>query len=402
MWRWIAGRGFGHWIRVAVVVALGLYASEAAREHHLWLWADLHMYQWLSELSPRPLKPRHTAIVLIDDDAFWKGPLAARIPLKRTYIARLVEAIDAGGAYVIALDIDFRSANPAGPARTHPDYEAETQELLKVLKAVATSRRLVLSRPVGANASHETVANFSIYDDQHLCDDAPSPHHRLHCGYLELPRDIRMLPPSLFLADGSYLPSFAVATVQARRRQDPNDEFESRQRLRFGSYIPSDTFRKEAVFPSGQILAASREERERKLGGKVVLVGGTWSELAYGRGSLVDLWDTPVGPIPGVFVHANYIEALLDDRVYVPLPGWLEFGVELVILGLCVLAFEVGRSTFRKALAIAALCAALLLTSYFAFQNVGRVFNVFIPLVFLVAHAILEQVLEWRKVALAT
>jgi CHASE2 domain-containing sensor protein len=400
LWRRVADKNLGHWLRVFVVVIIGLCASHVAREHQLWLWADLRWYQVVAELGWRPLKPRDTVVVLIDDQAFWKGELAGRLPLKRTFVARLVETIDEAGADVIAVDLDMRSADPTGAVRSHPDYAAETPPLIKALETAATRHRVVLSRALGVNRSNEAVAQSSIYDDDQLCERGESRELSFYCGYLEGPRDIRLIPPSVLLADGTYLASFAVATVHARRRQPPNEDFDTYRRLRYGSYIPIDVFKKTAVFPVGKILSSSASERRRVLEGKIVLVGGTWSQLAYGRGTLVDLWNTPVGDIPGVFVHANYIEALLDDRAHVMLPRWLAALIEIALLLLCALTFELTRRGILKTVAIAGLAMVVLAAEYFAFQNLGRVFDVFILLIFLIAHAGIEQILEWRAVAI--
>jgi hypothetical protein len=41
----------------------------------------------------------------------------------------------------------------------------------------------------------------------------------------------------------------------------------------------------------------------------------------------------------------------------------------------------------------------LLLANYFLLQNLGRFFDVFVPLMVIVGHAIWEQVRDWRSLA---
>jgi hypothetical protein len=68
------------------------------------------------------------------------------------------------------------------------------------------------------------------------------------------------------------------------------------------------------------------------LRGHIVVVGERTSE---------EFRDTEVGRIPGVVLQANYIESLLDDRYFVPVP------VELQVL-LSFLVFGFVEFTFRK------------------------------------------------------
>jgi CHASE2 domain-containing sensor protein len=419
-WLSLRRKNAGHWARVMLVIVLGLYASHLAREHKSWI--DLYLYQRLSELDWRPLEPRNTVIVLIDDEVFWRGRLAGRNPLKRDYLAELITVLDCAGADVIALDIDLRSPDPNGQPADHPDYASETTMLVKTIKRSTAgphpcitedasyrvpSRRIVLSRALGVSRDGNYVTEANIYDAAGFCHDDASPAAlTIYCGYLDLPQDIRILPPALLLDDGHRMASFALATVQARRRLKPDEGLDVQDRLRFGSYIPTETWHgKEKGGPTGvvflarEVLEQSPEARRQKFENKIVLVGGTWAELGYRRGQPVDLWPSPVGPIPGVFVHANYVEALLDSRTHVSLPELATRAIELGLLLLCLLAFELRIRVWPKISLVGAVLLSVLLIAYFAFQNLGLAFDVFIPLLFLVAHAGFEQVLEWRAKA---
>jgi len=55
---------------------------------------------------------------------------------------------------------------------------------------------------------------------------------------------------------------------------------------------------------------------EEKIQGRVVLIGANWHQLGSNRGDLVDSYSTPVGKLPGVFIHANYVQAILDGRSF--------------------------------------------------------------------------------------
>jgi len=402
-----------HWVAVCAVVVVGLYASHLAREHKLWV--DLYLYQRLSELSWRALEPRHTVVVLIEDEAFWRGDLAGRSPLKRDYLAGLVAALDCAGADVVALDIDVRSPDPDGRPVDHPDYASETAKFIAAIRTMAggphscldsgtssaAQRRIVLSKALGIDASGQYIPQANIYDPADFCrtDQGSENHLSIYCGYLELPSDIRVLPPLLRLKDGTRMQSFALAIVEARNRHASALD-SGHDRLQYGSYIPVETFRRHgAILLARDILQESPETRRRKLENKIVLVGGSWSEFAFGRGTPVDLWSTPVGQIPGVLLHANYVEALLDGRTYRPLPELAMESLEIALLLLCLLAFELELSAGRKTRVVGALLLCLILIGYIAFQNLGLVFDVFLPFLFLLGHALFEQILEWRTAA---
>jgi len=76
-----------------------------------------------------------------------------------------------------------------------------------------------------------------------------------------------------------------------------------------------------------------------KLGFKVVIIGGGWHQYGVDSGPQNDAHESPVGLVYGAFVHANYVEALLDSRAYSPMKeGWaitLEVGFS-AFLALCL------------------------------------------------------------------
>ena len=61
----------------------------------------------------RSSQPMST-LVLIGDDEFWLGELSGRRPVKRSYLAIIVRALDSESvnASVIALDFDLRLPKP--------------------------------------------------------------------------------------------------------------------------------------------------------------------------------------------------------------------------------------------------------------------------------------------------
>jgi CHASE2 domain-containing sensor protein len=70
--------------------------------------------------------------------------------------------------------------------------------------------------------------------------------------------------------------------------------------------------------------------------------------VALGRNSEhADYLSTVLGDVPGYVLQANYIEALLDDRLLWQLPRWLQFALMLVVFLAVQMAFSAEGGPFR-------------------------------------------------------
>jgi len=131
---------------------------------------------------------------------------------------------------------------------------------------------------------------------------------------------------------------------------------------------------------------------------KVVIVGGGWSSLAYKRGISVDLHDTPAGPMIGALVHANYVEAFLDRRIYRRESEIVTLLVEALLVSYVALSFVTTKSWQKlRALVLALVAGAGL--GYFDFTNRGVFFDPVFPILAITLHALFEEILEWKKKA---
>jgi len=397
-------KGWRYWLRVAVVLALGLYIGHELGQQRVWIRWRYALHQWMSSHGARAIEPAFTAVVLIGDEEYWHGELAGRTPIRRDYLARLVTALSEAEARVIAIDFDLRAMNPDGPGHDHSLYRAETDEFIRVLTRVATRRDVVLSKAVYSRDGRY-VRQPDVYDEAGLCPPKIGPsvsddrkkRHGVSCGYIALPYDLRLVPGPLELPTGEILDSLALAAVRATGRMVRGVKPEGM--VGYGSHIPEATFRERGLIVAARDLLAD-PANQPQLAGKVVIVGGAWSRFAYRRGPSVDTYPSPTGPMPGSLLHANFIEALMDNRVYAPVPELLLKAVELVLLALGAMMFALELPMWRKIVAVVLACVALLLFNYFAIQNLGRFVDILVPLVFLVLHTVVDQVLDWRRDAL--
>src|ERR1044071_1837332 len=67
--------------------------SDWAARQDFWPKARYVTYQFLTTLSWRKALPQNTVVVLVDDDEYWRGEPARRVPIKRAYLAKLLRAI---------------------------------------------------------------------------------------------------------------------------------------------------------------------------------------------------------------------------------------------------------------------------------------------------------------------
>jgi hypothetical protein len=299
--------------------------------------------------------------------------------------------LDAAAADVIALDFDLASPMPDGTLVEHPDYQRETKELLRAIKYVSQRRKIVLPRTLDFDRQHNYVLRSDIYDG---FDFGPN-NENIYMGYIALPYDLRRIPGTRELKGKDRIDSFAMAIVKARdadalRRLPKSDSF------LYGGYLRADDFPK---FAAEDVLGRRREVIN-KLSHKIVIVSGGWHKQGYDRGDQIDLYLTPVGWIGGAFIHANFVEALLDGRAY---KGWERWKVELllsvVILVVAIFAALEIHEGWRL-LFIPILCMLLFVISYLFLHNLGQFFDFSLPLILVLGHAALDQILEWRREAL--
>jgi hypothetical protein len=136
------------------------------------------------------------------------------------------------------------------------------------------------------------------------------------------------------------------------------------------------------VQPGEDATACAGSPRElADLSGKIVLIGEISREL--------DEHLTVLGRIPGVYLQANFMEALLDDRYYAGVPA-LDYVFGFVFLaGLEVILAIFRDSWVKKLAATLALVLAMLLLLYIVISNLHWYVN---PLPF-IALALLIRAL---------
>lgn len=380
-----------YWTEAVALTFLGVWAGHYISSHDIWLETRYSLYSLMQKTNWRKPYVQHTVVVTIDDDDYWKGDFNRRTPIRRDLLARLVSQLAEAQARVIAIDFDLRSPVSDGNPRETPIYQHETDGLIDAItKSCSEHHAVVLPATIGFDAANSYVLQSDIYSKASLPSDF------FFTGYIALPTDARAVPLDIALSGSKYLDSFALAAVRAYK-PDAVRRIKNLHIFPFGGYLDPGDFPK---LSARSVLSLDRASLQDQVGGKLVFVGSNWHRLGWNQGPLNDSHPTPVGPISGVFVHANYAEAILVGNYYWPALEPVAYTLEISVLLSIAFLFAVKMSAWKK-LAIVALASAFFITvGYVLLQNLGIYFDFFIPLVFLLLHVSADRILEWRRDAL--
>lgn len=418
IWNGIGGIARRHspayWLTAIAVLAITIWATpfidarvNLTRERN-WV------FQNLSQSATNPLAPRNVKAVLIKDDDFWDGDLHHRNPTDRAYLARLIRTLDAADASVIALDFDMRIPTSAGRVRPgdygavdpYPPYRAETDALVRAIGDVAQRRKVVLARTIGGPPDGPFVLVDDVFPAYGICvrpraDGAwdnpgtaefpltPRARANISCGYIALMDDSRRVaPPAPLRGQATRIDSLSVAVARAR---DPSAIPDFGERRFYASYIPTSQMNNPHVAVSAHDVLADTDGARAVVQGWPVIVGAAWNLRAKGSGLMVDLHDSPIGPVSGLMIHQNLAEAVLSRRIF-PSPSENTLrGLEVLVGASAAVFFALFRRLWARLAAVAAAMAALFLTQWLTLQLFGGFFDAFIPVFGLGLHAVADR-----------
>ena len=390
LYRLLARRSKTYWALAVAAIVAGIILGVKLEDKDIWVTLRFKLYQSLQGLEPRSPRPIRTALVLIDDDDFWKGRLEGRMPLKRDYLADLLRAVDACGPAVIALDIDLRSPVQTDKHWGDPGYAAEDQELTAAIQQVSEHRPIVLPATIDSDDKGDYVLESAIYGA------LPLRVGKIQEGYIQLPYDMRRIPISQPLGGGGRVDSFAEAIVRAT-----NANLLSQINDKESNSLPFGTFMRETKFPrksAGDILRQATGACT-PLRCNIAIIGKAWNQNEYNFEEPIDLHDSTVGPMRGAFIHANYVEAIIASRTYRPIGEKYAISIETVFSVFVCLLLASSLGQYKKLLSVLATCLAVFLTSYLFWQNLGTFFDFFFPVLFLLVHAFGDYWHEQHKLA---
>jgi CHASE2 domain-containing sensor protein len=392
-------KGWGHWLRFALLLTAAGYAghllssSTALTQFRYWIYHRQLMMRDSSQLYPK-----RTALVLLNDDDYWGDSFQSRTPLKRGQLADLVDRLGEAGVSTVALDVDLRSPLPEKPGFEFPDYKAEDAQLISAIRRMcAGGRHVVLASSVSfGDDGYEEIP--SIYTDS--LKDLPC----VKTGHIQLPFDMRRMAGRVELANGGHLDSMSLAVTGIA---DPTAHDQAAANtghgFRFSEYLTEANFSppggRQFIFNGQQIKTMDIAKLRDLLADKLVFVGAKWHANAYGAGPFVDVHNSPGGLEPGVMLHANYVEAMLDRTgTFTPIS---DSTAELLEIGLALVLAMIGVLEIHTAWKWAAFAIGIVLSILFTYtllQNLGLFLDFLIPMLMIIVHAIAEEAIKaWHE-----
>jgi CHASE2 domain-containing sensor protein len=394
-------KGIWHWLRFALLLVAAGYAGHLLSSS-TWLtgfrYAIYHRQLMMRDRSS--LYPTRTALVLLNDDDYWGNTFQARTPLKRDQLAGLMDKLESVGVDTVALDVDLRSPVPKDPGLEFPDYKAEDARLFTSIKRMCDAGRHVVL------ASSVSFGDDGYIEMPNIFTSALKEMPCVKTGYIQLPFDMRRIPGRLDLANGGHLDSMSLAVTgiadptahdQAAANTDHGYNF------RFSEYLDPADFAtrngRQFIFSGKQITTMNPAALRDQLADKLVFVGANWHANAYGTGPMVDVHNSPGGMEPGLMLHANYVEAMLDRTgTFTPISDSV---AEIAEIALALILAMIGVLEIHTAWKWAAFAIGIVLSILFTYtllQNLGLFLDFLVPMLMIIVHALAEEIIKaWHE-----
>lgn len=360
----------------------------------------------LSHLDPRVPRAERVALVEIDDTTFWSDKLKGRQPVDRRILGEIVRTASDADAAVIALDLQLKS--PYGDrVGDYPDSEIQKADQF-LLAAIQYATQKGVPVILGCGLVRD---NKGLREEPGIFPRDALPA-LVETGYINLPRDMRTVPLQTVVFGGEHadvqeslfgheLDSFALQIVGSYEKVENIEPHTKETALIARALANGDPvyvgFLKPNAFPrvSALDIANRRTDALSRLRHRIVIVGGTWHQYSKSVGPLIENFATPTGPLPGLYVHANYVEALLDGRVKGAISWSYALLLDLILGVALIVCFHITRNTTSR-LAILAVFLALVICAYLFPVNFGLYLEFVLPLGLLVIHLGSEHYLELR------
>jgi CHASE2 domain-containing sensor protein/signal transduction histidine kinase len=320
-----AGRRF--LIEWTVIGCLGIAVILLSSLGRLSASVDQLVYDRLSSLRAQPLLPD---IVVIEIDNASVAQLG-RWPWPRSVHAKLLEQLARAGPAAVIYDVLFTEAN------------AEDAQLARAIALSPTYLPVLLNPPdsAGHRVALEPVASLAqaAAGLGHINLEVDSDGIVRSVAQFEGNAESRwpqlMVPVAQAVAQGklhlSGPPRPPSALDAATSRVSRDEGGEGRFLIPFGPNAQNFTTLSFASVLAGNVPVD-------QLRGRIVLIGVTAS-------GLYDRFSTPVsgelGPLPGVYIHANVLNTLLTGRAIEPAWPWVLCVVSLAPLAVLLAGFLV-------------------------------------------------------------
>lgn len=398
------------WGPVVVFTLLGLLAGRFLDEQDVLLHVRYGIYnKQIHALAGPKRSDTDSRYVVIDDDTFYGPKFARRRPLNREQLAALVSAISRNNPKAIVMDMEIRQPFPDSEKDPYDDEDAGNEALLSALRDAAAHAALVVPVSIkGGEGEDSFERQASLYDRLPL--NAQS--LRIFPAYTNLNFDPRTIPTCIRVGQ-RHVESIALAMIHATAdtalyhdlAKPQGDDVCTPQAMhtQFGMFMPLSQFEENRV-SAGRLLESTLGDTERteiraKLEHKVVIVCGSWHDLAYNTGTPVDLHDSPSGNIQGAFLQANYFEALRNAHYFGGFSEAAGVVIEILIIGISAYLMGRFRHSWGRYPLLLVPVMTMILVSFVGLQSLSAFFDCTIPVVVLLCHLCVDKVWEWFRLA---
>lgn len=358
--------------------------------------------------APRPPIVRYTTIIEINPSLDIPSITAMNVCGQRAFLARLLMRLDRADPRVIVIDKYFGR-------HTCDPQDSNTKALYSAIEEIRKRRPLIvglLSLPLPPSERERRAASNYIVDHLKLPPGADGPQE----GLINVPGDTRRLPlqwsvfPDRRSADIGLPITVDALPLIAARHADPHLNRTSERLadlLRSGEhpyvgllapsrYIGHRYFASEIV--CGRRLGDAEDWRAcdddfpvpPDLKGRVVVIGEDNAQLDQHRSA--------VGSVPGFYLQAGYIEAILDDRLYRPAGRFADIGVSFAILFALELVLALTHGSFWKGFVLStATLAVCVFLVYMLVLHTGYYLDPFLVTGVAVAIKVLHPLFSFAK-----
>lgn len=308
-------------------------ASVRARFERL----NLKYQTWTA--GPRTLEARYTALIKFTDRSL--PSVLDESCKQRELVQRLLPQLADSGVSLIVIDVAFLKGNcPESPGNS------DTAQLIQALSATAERVAIVLSQTSASldelpeedalKARNHGMAPNAVLLRPLIPVPNMSANSAVLIGLARLNDDISRVPLEWLtyeqqngvLVDSGPRPSIALQAARVYRSAFPDgtrdlDQLTAHGLHPFTRFLP---MRKLLSIDAADLLCGTGFEA----GGKLVCNGvenqSGWRQKLRGKIAILgwdgvpkETWQTPVGPMPGIAIHANFIESLLDSHYLKPI-----------------------------------------------------------------------------------
>jgi len=346
-------------------------------------WVETWIYRIFTESGFRDIRSRSTAVVLLRQRELPQE-LFSNICKQRPFLASVVRQVGEAGAAQIVIDKYFSPTSCTDTAANLAliDSIKETSVKTPIVIGISTvPRALFLNlHPDLSQTQRRQLDKACLVVADYL--DFLNPRD-VHQGVLRADADLRKIalawpvfPTSTLDKPPEVWPSLSAVAATLR---DPEvgrrrifEEDLKRNVHPLTSFIKADKIAAVSAAAVACVAGVHVSGYQcpnppgdlQVLRGRIVLIGDD---------SATDTYPTPVGDMPGVFLQANYIESLLDDRYFKTFPAWVEALMALAWVLTIGLWFGTHKTSSMGVLARPFLAAIMILLacSWLAFQITG-------------------------------